>query len=216
MIVDDHEVVREGLKTVLRVPGQIRVIGTVGTAQEALQLVERVMPDVALVDLRLPDMSGIDLCRELISARPRLAVILLSSYLSEEVVRSALQAGAAAYVTKAAGLTKLRETIEQVGGFSPKPDVTQAPVIVQQLHQLSVSRSERPTPSPRQTRVLELAAQGFTNGEIGASLFISESTVRFHIQNLKTLLNAKTKTDLIVRAIRSGIIEPAPEAQARQ
>jgi DNA-binding NarL/FixJ family response regulator len=212
MIVDDHEIVREGLRASLsRAPG-IEVVGEASTGREALRRVRQTLPDIALVDLRLPDMRGEDLTLELTRDFPGTAVIILSTYLSEETVRGALQAGAAAYVTKSAGLPELMAAIERVRGGAAASTAASGPLIVKQLHALVNERMAGTTPTPQQERVLELAAQGFTNHEIGERLFISESTVRFHVQKLKAKFEARTKTELIAKAIRTGFIAPAGEA----
>jgi DNA-binding NarL/FixJ family response regulator len=212
MIVDDHEIVREGVRASLaRAPG-IEVVAEAATGAEALRRVRQKLPDIALVDLRLPDMRGEDLTRELTRDFPGTAVIILSTYLSEETVRGALNAGAAEYVTKAAGLPELMAAIERVRDGMESAGATSGPQIVKQLHALVTERMAGTTPTPQQERVLELAAQGFTNNEIGRRLFISESTVRFHIQKLKAKFEARTKTELIAKAIRTGFIAPAGEA----
>jgi DNA-binding NarL/FixJ family response regulator len=213
MIVDDHEIVREGVRSSLsRTPG-IEVVAEASTGREALRRVRQTLPDIALVDLRLPDMRGEDLTRELTRNFPGTAVIILSTYLSEETVRRALQAGAAAYVTKAAGLPELAAAIERVGAGQRAAGPAAGPQIVKQLHALVAERMSGATPTPQEERVLELAAQGFTNHEIGERLFISESTVRFHVQKLKGKFEARTKTELIAKAIRTGFIAPAGEAE---
>src|SRR3954453_10637524 len=214
MIVDDHEIVREGVRSSLSRDPRFEVVAEAATGADALRWVRRTLPDVALVDLRLPDMHGEDLTRELARDFPGTAVIILSTYLSEETVRGALEAGAAAYVTKAAGLPELIAAIERVSQGDVAVDATVGPQIVRQLHALVSSRMSESTPTPQQERVLELAAQGFTNEEIGSRLFISESTVRFHIQKLKAKFVARTKTELIAKAIRTGFIAPAGEADA--
>jgi len=140
-------------------------------------------------------------------------VIILSTYLSEETVRGALQAGAAAYVTKAAGLPELLAAIERVRLGRSVTSPASGPQIVKQLHQLVNERMSGTTPTPQQERVLELAAEGYTNQEIGKRLYISESTVRFHVQKLKAKFEARTKTELIAKAIRTGFIAPAGEAE---
>jgi DNA-binding NarL/FixJ family response regulator len=212
MIVDDHEIVREGLRASLSRAPRIEVVGEASTGREALRRVRQTLPDIALVDLRLPDMRGEDLTRELTRDFPGTTVIILSTYLSEETVRGALQAGAAAYVTKAAGLPELMAAIERVRAGVRPSSITSGPQIVKQLHALVNERMSGATPTPQQERVLELAAQGFTNHEIGERLFISESTVRFHVQKLKGKFEARTKTELIAKAIRTGFIAPAAEA----
>jgi DNA-binding NarL/FixJ family response regulator len=212
LIVDDHEIVREGLRSSLSAHEAFEVVAEAGSGQEALRRVRQTLPDIALVDLRLPDMRGEELARTLTRDFPSTRVIVLSTYLSEDTVRSALEAGALGYVTKAAGLAELITTIERAVAGDTAVDVTAGPQIVRQLHALVSSRMSEATPTPQQERVLELAAQGFTNEEIGSRLFISESTVRFHIQKLKAKFMARTKTELIAKAIRTGFIAPAGEA----
>lgn len=212
MIVDDHEIVREGLRASLTRDPRIDVVAEASTGKEALRWVRRTLPDIALVDLRLPDMNGEELTRELSRDFPGTSVVILSTYLSEETVRGALEAGAAAYVTKAAGLPELVSAIERVMAGEPRLGAVAGPQIVKQLHALVNERMAGATPTPQQERVLELAAQGFTNNEIGDRLFISESTVRFHVQKLKAKFAARTKTELIAKAIRTGFIAPAGEA----
>ena len=215
MIVDDHEIVREGIRAALaRAPG-VEVVAEASTGREALRCVRQTLPDIALVDLRLPDMRGEELTRELRRDFPSTAVIILSTYLSEETVRGALDAGAAGYVTKAAGLPELMAAIERVRRGIASPGASFGPQIVKQLHAVVSERMSGVTPTPQQERVLELAAQGFTNHEIGDRLFISESTVRFHVQKLKAKFEARTKTELIAKAIRTGFIAPAGEAGMR-
>jgi DNA-binding NarL/FixJ family response regulator len=211
LIVDDHEIVREGLRFTLSTDSQLEIVGEAATAREALDCARRTLPDIALVDLRLPDMTGEELCAQLRERFPSTAVIVLTTYLSEETVRGSLQAGAAAYVTKAAGLPELRAAIDRVRGGERVRDATVGPQIVKQLHDVVASRMADALPTPQQEKVLELAAEGLTNHEIGSRLYISESTVRFHIQKLKGKFAARTKTELIAKAIRVGVIAPAAE-----
>jgi len=210
LIVDDHEIVREGLRASLEADPKLEVVGDAATASEALAIARRTLPDVALVDLRLPDMSGEDLCRQLRERFPSTALIVLTTYLSEETVRGALAAGAVGYVTKAAGLSELRAAIDRV--LAGEADSAAAgPQIVQRLHETVSARMGDAAVTPQQERVLELAAQGLTSSEIGERLFIAESTVRFHTQKLKAKLSARTKTELVAKAIRLGLIPPADE-----
>ena len=209
LIVDDHEIVRAGLRATLG--SRFVVVGTAATGAEAVEVAARTRPDVALVDLRLPDMTGDDLCRALRETVPEISVVILTTYVSDETVRRALQAGAAAYVTKAAGLPELLNALERLSRGEGVNDTTAAPQIVAQLHALVARRTDAAPLTPQQESLLELAAEGLTNEEIGARLHISESTVRFHLQKLKAKFDARSKTDLIARAIRAGAISPAPE-----
>jgi DNA-binding NarL/FixJ family response regulator len=214
LIVDDHEVVREGLAAALQQDPRYEIVGSVGDGRAALERARRTLPDIILLDLRLPDVDGAALCQRLREKFPGAAVVILSTYLSEGTVRSALEAGASAYVTKAAGLPELKSALERVADRGPKAADESAPQIVEYLHRLVSSRIDASQPTPQQGRVLELAAQGLTNKEIGARLYVSESTVRFHIQKLKEKLGAHTKTELIAKSIRSGLISPAFEDTA--
>jgi DNA-binding NarL/FixJ family response regulator len=209
LVVDDHEVVREGLLAALAADGRFEVIAAVPTAAAALAVANRTRPDVALVDLRLPDLMGDRLCAELRQRLPATAVVLLSSYVSEDTMRAAMEAGASAYITKGAGLSELRQTLVDVVAGEPGPPERR---ILEQLHDLVSRRGGDTRLTPQQERVLELSAEGLTYREIGARLFISESTVRFHMQKLKSKFNARTKTELIARAIRTGAMPPAAEA----
>jgi len=212
LIVDDHEVVREGLASALAADENFEIVGTAATGKEALEVSRRTLPDIAMVDLRLPDMRGEDLTQEIRKRFPSTAVIVLTTYLGEGTVRAALDAGASAYVTKAAGLPELRAALARViADEGVEGESVAAPQIVKQLHSVVAARMDDAIPTPRQEAVLELAAQGMTNGQIGEQLFISESTVRFHVQKLKEKFSAKTKTELIAKAIRTGFIAPALE-----
>lgn len=208
LVADDHEVVREGLSAALSSDGQFEIVAAVATAADALMMATRTRPDVALIDLRLPDMMGDQLCRELRKRLPATAVVILSSYVSEDTVRNAMDAGASAYITKGAGLSELRKALAGVAVGEPEPS---RPQIVGQLHALVAQRAGQGRLTPQQERVLELSADGLTYREIGARLFISESTVRFHMQKLKAKFGTRTKAELIARAIRSGALAPAGE-----
>jgi DNA-binding NarL/FixJ family response regulator len=211
LIVDDHEIVRQGLLATLS--HKYDVVAAAANAAEALREAERSAPDVAIVDLRLPDLAGDELCSQLRARCPNTAVVILTTYVNDETVRRAIQAGASAYVTKAAGLPELLEVLRRLEDETARgsADPTDAPQIVAQLHALVARRLEAAPLTPQQENILELAAQGLTNREVGARLYISESTVRFHLQKLKAKFDARSKTDLIARAIRSGAISPAPE-----
>jgi DNA-binding NarL/FixJ family response regulator len=210
LIVDDHEVVRDGLTSALASDQRFEIVGAAGNAQEAVQLARRTTPDVAILDMYLPDVSGDELCVRLRGLLPSLSVIVVSSYLTEEAVRRAASAGAAAYVTKAAGLPELRATLDRIWANRGQPiDESSVPQIVKSLENLVKDRSgDDRAPTPQQARVLELAAEGMTYYEIAERLMISQSTVRFHIQKLKVKFGTNSKTDLIVQCIRLGVIAP--------
>lgn len=212
-VVDDHEIVREGLRQALPNDPRIEVVGEAASGAEALHQARRTLPDVMLVDFRLGDMTGDELCRRIRKDFPSTQVVMLTTYLSEDVVRRCIDAGAAGFVTKASGLDELRAVLakldEQPGAsFSGGPSA-----VVQRLYETDAKRAPRRSLTPQQERVLELAAHGFTYSEISARLHISESTVRFHIQSLKERLGVRTKTELIATAIRCALISPDSEGE---
>ncbi|MER5669637.1 response regulator transcription factor [Pseudonocardia alni] len=204
LVVDDHEVVRAGLAAALAQDPLLEVAGAAGSGREAMALLPGLRPDVAVVDMRLPDMSGDELCRRLRERTPGLAVVVLSSYLTEQAVREAVEAGATGYVTKAAGLGELRAAIaEAAAGTGRRASVSQ---IMRRLEEVVDGRDGVGVPTPQQARVLALAAEGLTYPEMARRLSISESTVRFHIQKMKLKLGARSRTDLVVRAVRAGLV----------
>lgn len=212
-VVDDHEIVREGLRTVLPADPEIEVVAEAETAALALTAVRRTQPDVVLTDYRLPDMTGDELCRRILEIAPSTAVVILTTYLSEDVVQRSIDAGAAAFVTKAAGLDELRRVLARIASGGPGARMMEATsAVVQQLYQASSPTAEKRSLTPQQERVLELTASGLTYGEISKQLHVSESTVRFHIQSLKERLGVRTKAELIAVAVRSALIAPGRDA----
>ena len=214
IIVDDHEVVTEGLKASLDPDARFVVVGVAHSGEQARALARRTLPDIALLDMHLPDVPGEDVCRQLCTLLPSLTVIVLSSYLSEATVRSAIDAGAWSYVTKAAGLPELRAVLDRaVEDRGRRADGVSVPGIVKHLEGLVEARGEEHVPTPQQARVLELLAEGLTYRRIAERLMISESTVRFHIQKLKVKFGTTSKTEMIVQCIRTGIVaSPHDEA----
>src|SRR3712207_6663897 len=140
LLVDDHEVVREGLAAALSQDLGLEIVGFAGSGAEAIQAARRLLPAAAIIDFRLPDTTGDLLCADLRARVPGIAVVVLSSYLSEETVRKALAAGATAYVTKSAGLQPLREVLRGIATGRRDASSVGAPQIVHQLHQLVSQR----------------------------------------------------------------------------
>lgn len=209
-IVDDHEVVREGLQAVLERDPKIDVVGVAASGAEAMTCIKRTVPDVVVTDYRLPDTTGDELCRRIRTDYPSTHVIVLTTYLSEEMVRQSMAAGASAFVTKASGVDELRRELAALGDGASRGFTGGTSAVVKNLHAKG-SGGERPI-TPQQERVLELAAEGLTYGQIAERLTISTSTVRFHIQGLKERLGLRTKTELIAYAIRHALIAPGVDA----
>jgi DNA-binding NarL/FixJ family response regulator len=209
LVVDAHEVVREGVRLSLAGDARMEVVGVAASGREAVARAQRLLPDVALVDLDLPDMDGLEVCRRIrtVTGR-RTRVVLVAAAASSDRIRAAVDAGAFAYVTKAAGLRALRDALDHVmaarrRGSDPDP----SPAVGSLLRALrdDAQSADAGLLTRQQRRVLELASEGLTDRQIGLALCISESTVRYHVQRLKALLGARSKVDLVRRAYDAGI-----------
>jgi DNA-binding NarL/FixJ family response regulator len=210
LIVDDHEVVREGLRAVLAGDPSITAIDQAASGTDALAASRLSPPDIALVDYKLPDMTGDELCRELRARHPSTRIVVVTTYLNEDIVRRTLAAGANAYVTKEAGLGELRRVIAALADGAPD-DTPNEWDVLQHLNRAVADRVSDLQLTPRQIRVLELLAEGRTYRQIAAQLFISQSTVRFHIGRLKARLEVGSIAELVAKAIRLSLISPTTE-----
>jgi DNA-binding NarL/FixJ family response regulator len=197
-LVEDHHVVRMGLQAILRGEPDMEVVGTASSAGEALRLLPDLEVDVLLTDLRMPDMTGIELINELVKLRPEMPVAVLSNYHSDEDVFNAVKAGAKAYILKSATMEQIFDAVRTVhGGGRWLP-----PLILEQV----TDRLSRVELTARETEILQLIAQGLRNQEIGDKLFISKNTVRNHILNLLQKLGTTHRTEAVALAIQQGLV----------
>jgi DNA-binding NarL/FixJ family response regulator len=184
MLVDDHEVVRLGLRTLFEKTNRIQVVGEAGSVESAVSEAHRVKPEVVLMDLRLPDGSGITACREILSRAPSTRVLFLTSYSDDEAVRATVLAGAAGYLLKEIGQLALVNAIEAVmaGQSILEPGVTQS--VVSQLTAPAKPNADiEDELSPQERRVLTHVVEGKTNKQIAAALGLSDKTVRNYLSN---------------------------------
>ena len=200
VIVDDHEALREGLVALLRGHG-MEVVGTAGNVAAGIDLVEHTAPDVAIVDIRLPDGSGIDLTRDLLSRRPELGVVLYTGDSDIDLLYSGLDSGARGYALKAGSMQELVGAIERIvaGGsyVDPRLDrILLSPRATAQLPQLS----------PREREIMHLMAEGRTAESIGSTLGVSVETVRTHVRNVIRKLQARNRVHAIAIALERGEI----------
>src|SRR3954454_78977 len=200
VIVDDHEALREGLASLLAGHG-LEILGAAGNIAAGLDLVEHATPDIALVDIQLPDGSGIDLTRELLARRPDLRVILYTGDSDAELLYSGLDSGARGYALKAGSMTELVGAIERVasGGsyVDPRLDrILLSPRATAQVPQLS----------PREREIMHLMAEGGTAEAIGTALGVSVETVRTHVRNVIRKLRARNRVHAIALALERGEI----------
>lgn len=213
LIVDDHEIVREGLRSALENDDEIQIVGLASDGRSALACAQSTRPSVAIVDLHLPDVPGDELCRQLVTVIADIHIIILSSYLNEDAVRRAYQAGAKAYVTKAAGLGEVRRALRATTDPTDEPVDPSVSRTMRDLDRLTSLRVGDDQPTQQQIRVLELLADGLTYEGISARMFISQSTVRYHVQNLKLKLGVRSRSELLVKAFSLGLIA-RPEDEA--
>lgn len=185
LVVDDHEVVRAGLAALVTESGTIELAGTAGTAAAAVAAARRLSPDVVLMDLRLPDDSGITACREILSVRPATRVLFLTGYPDEEAAAATLLGGAAGYLLKDIGHRSLQRAIEAVADGHAIFDTRLLQAAAEQVRiLLSPPETRRTTDlSPQECRVLELVVEGKTNRQIAAALELSAKTVKNYLSN---------------------------------
>jgi two-component system, NarL family, response regulator DevR len=201
-LLDDHEIVRRGLRELLESEGDIRVVGESGLAQEATRRIPALRPDVAVLDGRLPDGSGIDVCREIRSRNPEIAALILTSYDDDEALFSAIMAGAAGYVLKQIRGNELLDTVRRVaaGQSALDPAVTQ-----QVLERLRRGPEEDPALAPltpQERRILELIGEGMTNRQIAGEMYLAEKTVKNYVSTLLAKLGLERRTQAAVFATK--------------
>ncbi len=201
-LLDDHEIVRRGVRDLLEAEDDIEVVGEASSAAQALRLLPAVMPDVAILDARLPDGSGIDVCRDVRSAHPEIAALILTSYDDDDALFAAIMAGAAGYVLKQIRSNALIDAVRRVaaGGSLLDPAVTARVLERVRTGAPEDPRMARLTPSERQ--VLDGIADGLTNRAIGERLFVAEKTVKNHVTSLLSKLEMERRTQAAVFAAR--------------
>ena len=209
ILVDDHEVVRLGLKSLLERHPQFEVIGEAGNAKEALEQVERLLPDVVLMDIRLPGASGIEACEEITRNFPDTRVIMLTSYAEDEMLFSAIRAGASGYVLKQIASDDLIKAIERVGRGEALLD----PAVTQRVFQ-EVRRAVKEEEasafsnlSAQEKHVLLLVSEGKTNREIAKSLFLGEGTVRNYVSSILSKLGVSNRAEAAAYAVEHNLKE---------
>lgn len=198
-LLDDHEVVRRGVRELLEAEPDIEVVGEAGTAGEALARVAGSQPDVAVLDVRLPDGDGVTVCRELRSRYPQLACLMLTSFADDEALFDAILAGAAGYVLKQIRGVDLVGAVRTVaaGGSLLDPRATAA---VMQRLRTPKALDPLATLTDQERRILELIGEGLTNREIGQRMFLAEKTVKNYVSNLLAKLGLQRRTQVAVLA----------------
>jgi len=209
LLVDDHEVVRLGLKALLELHPKYEVVGEAGTAKEAIDLVGKTRPDVVLMDIRLPGASGIEACEEITKSYPGTRVIMLTSYAEDEMLFSAIRAGASGYVLKQISGDALVNAIDAVsrGEALLDPAVTQR--VFQEVRRAvkGEEASAFANLSQQEKHVLMLVSEGKTNREIAKTLFLGEGTVRNYVSSILSKLGVSNRAEAAAYAVEHNLKE---------
>lgn len=207
LLVDDHEIVREGLRAVLDEQEDLEVVGEAGSVAEAVRRVGYDNPDVVVMDVRLPDGTGIEACREIRSRWPRVRVLMLTSYADEEALVSAVVAGASGYVLKRINSDELVASIRKVGEGESLLDPTMTERLFRRL------RGDEPEDpllarlSPQERKILDLIAEGLTNREIAERMYLAEKTVKNYVSNLLSKLEMSRRSEAAAYAAKLAALK---------
>ncbi len=206
LIVDDHPVVRRGLRSLLAEEQDIEVVGEAANGKEALEQVERLQPDVILMDLVMPEMDGVEAIQRIIAAHPQARILVMTSFAADDKVFPSIKAGALGYLLKDSDPEDVVRVIRQVyrGELSIHPSIARK--VIQELNR---PPQEPLTPSPlteREVEILQLLAQGVENKEIARRLVLREATVRTHVSNILTKLHLANRVQATLYALRSGLV----------
>jgi DNA-binding NarL/FixJ family response regulator len=201
-LLDDHEVVRRGIRDVLEAETDIAVVGEAGTAAEALARVPAVKPDVAILDVRLPDDDGISVCRELRSRLPDLACLMLTSFGDDEALLSAIMAGASGYLLKQVRGSDIVGAVRTVAAGGSMLDPRMTATVIERLRKPPTGDDPVAALSEQERRVFDLIGEGLTNRQIGEQMFLAEKTVKNYVSGVLAKLGMQRRTQAAALAGR--------------
>lgn len=208
LVVDDHAIIRKGIRAVLELVSDIELVGESENGLDAVRQDHALQPDVIVMDLVMPDMDGIQAIRRIKSERPEARILVLTTFAGEDMVLSAIKAGAAGYHLKDSSPDVLVEAIRQVH----RGEASLHPIVARKvLHEVSAPPKQPPTTdplTPRELEVLQCLAQGYENREIAERLVISEATVRTHVSRIMSKLHLASRTQAALFAIKEGLSSP--------
>ena len=199
-LLDDHEVVRQGLTTLLDSHDDIAVVGQGGTTAQAREDIDRLQPDVCVLDARLPDGSGIEVCREVRAAYPDMLALILTSYDDDEALFSAIMAGAKGYVLKDIRGNDLVEAIRTVSGGGSLLDPQMTAKVMEKMRNPDGESPQMQALTPQEKRLLALIGEGLTNREIAGRMFLAEKTVKNYVSSILAKLGVQRRTQAALMA----------------
>jgi DNA-binding NarL/FixJ family response regulator len=230
LAVDDQRVVREGLAMLLGLLPDVEVVGTAADGEEALTLAGELRPDVILMDLRMPRVDGVEATRRLRASHPEIKVVVLTTYADDRSVIDALRAGALGYLTKDAGADEIRQALQRVASGQASVDPAVQMHLVEAIATTAITTTATTTTgatttgatsaspasqlpdrlTPREAEVLGLIGAGLSNTEIAAQLFVSEATVKSHVNHMLPNIGARDRAQAVGYAYRHGLVPPGP------
>jgi DNA-binding NarL/FixJ family response regulator len=201
-LLDDHEVVRAGLRSLIEDEDDLEVVGEAASADQALDRIPAARPDVAVLDVRLPDGSGIEVCRDIRSRHPEVACLMLTSFADDEALLAAIMAGAAGYVLKQVGGRDLVDDIRTVGAGGTLLDPAMTRRVLERVRRGPEEDQRLASLTAQERRILDLIAEGRTNRQIAEALYLAEKTVKNYVSNLLSKLGMQRRTEAAVYAAR--------------
>ena len=201
-LLDDHELVREGLRAVLEASGDVEVVGDAATAEEALGRIPAVSPDVAVLDVRLPDGNGVEVCREIRSRHPDVRCLMLTSYSDDEALFDAIMAGASGYLLKQVRSSAVVDAVRRVAAGESLLDPVVTSRVLARLREGPEQDERLASLTPQERRLLELLADGLTNRDIAAQMNLAEKTVKNYVSNVLMKMGMQRRTEAAVYAAR--------------
>jgi two-component system, NarL family, response regulator DevR len=201
-LLDDHEIVRRGIRELLESEGDIVVVGESGLAQEAARRIPALRPDVAILDGRLPDGSGIDVCREIRSRDENIKALILTSYDDDEALFTAIMAGAAGYILKQVRGTDFIETVRRVAAGQSTLDPAVTAQVLLRLRSGPPEDARLAQPTSQEQRILELIGEGLTNRQIAERMYLAEKTVKNYVSSMLAKLNLSSRTQAAIFATK--------------
>jgi len=203
-LLDDHEVVRQGIKSLLEQNDDLKVVGEAGLAAEALRQIPQLKPDVAVLDGRLPDGTGIEVCREVRSRHPKTAVLILTSYDDDEALFSAVMAGAAGYVLKQVRGNEIVESIRRVAAGESLLDPTVTQKVLERIREGAPTADPLDKLTRQERRSLEYIGQGLTNKQIADEMYLAEKTIKNYVTQMLSKLGLQRRTQAAVLVTKRG------------
>jgi len=197
-LLDDHEIVRRGIRDLLEAEGDIVVVGESGLAQEAARRIPALRPDVAILDGRLPDGSGVDVCREVRSRSPQIAALILTSFDDDDALFSAIMAGAAGYLLKQVGGNALVDAVRRVAAGQSLLDPGVTAKVLERLRSGPREDPALAQLTTQERRILDLVGEGMTNRQIAETVHLAEKTVKNYVSSMLTKLGLQSRTQAAI------------------